>query len=216
MVKAPTAKIRVLLLDDHTIFRQGVARLINTEPDMELKLHCAQIGEALLIVAGGLVDVVLLDLDLGAEQGIDFLVQARKNGFTGPVLVLTAKVSPEEERTLLDEGASGILHKDASVELLAERIREVTGAPPSAGLPKNHAMPAGPIAPWAFKARFSARETMVLRMVVEGLANKQIATELSCTENVVKSVMQQLFRKTGTHTRSQLVRAALETYRDEL
>ena len=216
MVKAPTAKIRVLLLDDHTIFRQGVARLLNTEPDMELKLHCAQIGEALLIVAGGLVDVVLLDLDLGAEQGIDFLVQARKNGFAGPVLVLTAKVSKDEERVLLEEGASGILHKDSSVELLAERIREVSGAPPNTGLSRNQAMPAGPLAPWAFKARFSARETMVLRMVVEGLANKQIATELGCTENVVKSVMQQLFRKTGTHTRSQLVRAALETYRDEL
>jgi len=204
-------KIRVLLLDDHTIFRQGVARLLNSEPDLELKLHCARIGEALLAVAAGLVDVVLLDLDLGAERGTDFLAQVRKNGFEGPVLVLAAAVPEEEKAHLEAHGVSAILRKDASVELLAQHIRDAAGAPQPAPHPENTAPPA------ASGARpFSARESIVLRMVVEGMANKEIAAELSCTENVVKSVVQQLFRKTGTNTRSQLVRAALESHRDQL
>jgi two-component system nitrate/nitrite response regulator NarL len=206
-------KIRVLLVDDHTIFRQGVARLLNAEPDLELKLHCARVGEALLAVAAGLVDVVLLDLDLGAERGTDFLAQARKNGFQGPVLVLAAAI-PEEEKTLLEaHGVSATLRKDASVELLAQHIRQAMGASQS---PRRADGASARRPPVAGGRPFSARESIVLRMVVEGMANKEIAGELSCTENVVKSVVQQLFRKTGTNTRSQLVRAALESHRDQL
>ena len=63
---------------------------------------------------------------------------------------------------------------------------------------------------------FTPRETAALRLVVEGRANKEIAGELNCSEAVVKAVLQQLFRKTGTHTRSQLVRIALESHPDML
>jgi two-component system nitrate/nitrite response regulator NarL len=206
-------KTRILILDDHTILRQGVAGLLNAEPDMEMKLGCGSVGEALLIVAAGLVDVVLLDLDLGTERGTDFLAQARRNGFKGPVLVLTAGVTQEEEALLEQLGVSEILKKDSSVNQLAERVREAAGGSslqptvrqtPAVGLPNVGARP------------FTQREAATLRLVVEGLANKEIAGELDCSEAVVKGLMQQLFRKTGTHTRSQLVRVALEYHRELL
>jgi DNA-binding NarL/FixJ family response regulator len=205
-------KTRILILDDHTILRQGLAGLLNAEPDMEMKVGCGSVGEALLIVAAGLVDAVLLDLDLSAERGVDFLAQARRNGFQGPVLVLTAGVSKEEKALLESLGISGILFKDASVNQLAERVREAVGAPPRPeprpsleAIGASRAEPAKP---------FTPREAATLLLVVEGRANKEIAGELDCSEAIVKAVMQQLFRKTGTHTRSQLVRVALEYHRD--
>src|SRR5438105_8021466 len=194
------AKVRVLLLDDHTILRQGVARLLSAEPDFEVNLHCGSVGEALLIVGAGVVDLVILDLDLSGERGIDFLSQARKNGFTGPVMVLTANVPQEEEAELRGHGISGILRKDASIEMLAPRLREAIGSP-APRLPVAPLVAAGGATPPGRPARpFTAREGTVLRLVVEGLANKEIAGELGCSENVVKAVVQQLFKKTGTHT----------------
>jgi DNA-binding NarL/FixJ family response regulator len=201
-------KTRVLLLDDHTIFRQGVARLLNAEPDLELKAHCGSIGEALLVLAVGVIDFVLLDVDLGNESGIDFLRQARANGYQGPVLILTAGLTKDQKEVLEQFGISGVLEKDAPVEVLAARIREITGMPkPAAAAP--------PRTQDALR-RFSAREVSVLRLVVEGCTNKEIATELQSTEPAIKSILQQLFRKTGTRTRSQLVRVALEQHRDLL
>jgi two-component system nitrate/nitrite response regulator NarL len=201
-------KTRVLLLDDHTIFRQGVARLLNSEPDLELNLHTGAVGEALMIVAGGYVDIVLLDLDLGQERGIDFLAQARHNGYQGPVLVLTAGCSPQEEEVLLRYGVSGILRKDMSVDALAERIREVVGVPAVAGM--------GIFPGRETVKQLTGREALVLRLVVEGLQNKEIGAELGCTEVAVKGTLQQLFHKTGTRMRSQLVRFALDHYRNQI
>ena len=201
-------KTRVLLLDDHTIFRQGVARLLNAEPDLELNLHTGAVGEALMTVAGGYADIVLLDLDLGQERGIDFLAQARHNGFPGPVLVLTAGVSPQEEEVLRRYGIAGILRKDMSVDALAERIREVAGVPAVEGI--------GIVPIRETVKQLTGREALVLRLVVEGLQNKEIGGELGCTEAAVKGTLQQLFHKTGTRMRSQLVRFALEHYRNQI
>ena len=199
-------KIRVLLVDDHTLFRQSLARLLNSQPDIELKMHCATAGEGLLAVATRMVDLVLLDVDLGSERGIDFLAQARINGFRGPVLLLTAGVSNNEKEILESHGIAGVVRKDVSIDELATRIREAIGAPAPAS---------GPVAIPAENRPFSGRESWVLRLVVEGCGNKQIAGEMGLTEASVKAIMQQLFRKTGTHTRSQLVRLALEQLRDQ-
>lgn len=198
-------KIRLLLLDDHTIFRQGVARLLNAEPDMELNLHTGSVGEALTMVTGGYADLVILDLDLGQQRGIDFLAQARTK-FAGPVLVLAAGVSLQEEEALRRYGIAGILLKDMSVDKLAERIRDAVGAPAVAGIeterqPLKH---------------LTEREAMVLRLVVEGLENKEIAGRLGSSEASVKGILQQLFHKTGSRMRSQLVRFALEHYRNQI
>jgi two-component system, NarL family, nitrate/nitrite response regulator NarL len=215
VLKVPDHKIRILLLDDHTIFRQGLVRLLRTQPDLDLPLHCGSIGEALLGLAALPPDLVLLDVDLGAESGIDFLAQARRNGFHGPVLVLTAGISENEEQLLESHGISGILRKDVSIDVLAQRIRELARIQSHAGFPSSRA---GSPDTWASKRPkpLTSREVEVLRLLLEGLATKQIAHELSCTESSVKGIIQQLFHKSGTATRSQLVRAALEQYRDEL
>jgi two-component system nitrate/nitrite response regulator NarL len=214
MLKPLNNKVRILLLDDHTIFRQGLVNLLRTQPDLESPLHCGSVGEALLALAAVRPDIVLLDIDLGTESGFDFLVQARRNGFDGPVLVLTAGISEDEEQRLEPHGISGILRKDISIDVLAERIRELAGIQSHAGFARSVLSNSSPGS--KRPKSLTSREIEVLRLLLEGHANKQIAHELGCTESAVKGIIQQLFHKSGTATRSQLVRAALEQYRDEL
>ncbi len=208
---AAKKNIRVLLIDDHTIFRQGLAKLLNTQPDLELRFHCGSAGEALMLLASGVSDVVLLDVDLGEERGLDLLTRARQNGFQGPVLVLTAGVSAGEEQLLRNQRISGILRKDVSIEVLAAAIREAAdGRVPynSAFAPaEKRRAPYKPLTP---------REAQVLRFVVEGHSNKEIASEMDCSESAVKGILQQLFHKSGTGTRSQLLRLVLEHYRNQI
>jgi two-component system, NarL family, nitrate/nitrite response regulator NarL len=216
VLKLPDHKIRILLLDDHTIFRQGLVRLLRTQPDLDLPLHCGSVGEALRGLAAVPPDLVLLDVDLGAESGIDFLLQARRNGFHGPVLVLTAGVSQNEEQLLESHGISGILRKDVSIDVLAERIRELAGIRSHAGFAGSRTVVPNTSLGSKRAKPLTCREVEVLRLLLEGHANKQIAHELGCTESAVKGIIQQLFHKSGTASRSQLVRAALEQYRDEI
>ena len=204
-------KIRVLLIDDHTIFRQGLAKLLNTQPELELQFHCGSAGEALLLLTSGVIDVVLLDVDLGAERGLDLLTRARQNGFRGPVLILTAGVSAGEEQLLRNQGISGILRKDVSIEVLATAIREAA----EGRLPYNSAFAPAEKRSAAYKM-LTPREAQVLRFVVEGHSNKEIANKMDCSESAVKGILQQLFHKSGASTRSQLVRVVLEHYRDQI
>jgi two-component system, NarL family, nitrate/nitrite response regulator NarL len=216
VLEANSPKIRILLVDDHTIFRQGLVKLLNNQPGLELRLHCSAVGEALLLLTVGKPDLVLLDIDLGNERGIDFLAQARRNGFQGPVLILTAAVSRDEEAELQAHGISGIVRKDVSVEVLAARIRRAAETYPNGDLDNAAAIAHDALTDDTRPKPLTLREIEVLRLVLEGHANKKIAHELRCTESAVKGIIQQLFRKSGTATRSQLVRAALEQYRDQI
>jgi DNA-binding NarL/FixJ family response regulator len=93
-------KVRTLLVDDHAIFGECVARALSAEPDLEVS-YCATIADALKILQQQPIDVVLLDHDLGAERASQFLPAARQLGFAGRVLIVTAWVSDTEARRLL-------------------------------------------------------------------------------------------------------------------
>ena len=211
------APIRLLLVDDHALFREGLARLLGAEDDFEVTAHCGSASEGLQSLASTRVDVVLLDVDLGNERGADFLVEARRQGFEGPVLVVTAGMTDAEAALLIARGAAGIFLKENSAQLLAEGIRTV--AEGRAWIDQRHLTSlVGARQPrLAGEPRgLTEREREVLRGVFDGLANKEIAARLQVSESAVKAVLQQLFRKTGVRTRGQLVRVALERYAPEL
>jgi DNA-binding NarL/FixJ family response regulator len=130
--------------------------------------------------------------------------------------VLTAGISKDEEELLQHHGISGILRKDISVDVLADRIREVAGVQVDGDFAIRGAVSRNTLLGSKRPKPLTSREVEVLRLILEGHANKQIAHELSCTEAAVKGIIQQLFHKSGTATRSQLVRAALEQYRDQI
>ncbi len=218
MNQTSTNDIRVLLIDDHALFREGLARLIQSESGFNMVGHCSSGSEAIRILKTQLVDVVLLDLDLGPETGSEFLDNLKNIEFKGKVLVVTAGVNERDIPDLIRKGIVGILMKHNSPGLLLQGIRDTVQG--KVWFDQQMLRKA-----FAFKetrdaesksGAFTERERTVLSFVFEGLSNKEIADRIEVSESAVKSTLQHLFTKTGVRTRSQLVRVALEQHRDEL
>lgn len=207
--------IRLLVVDDHVLFREGLIRLLAAEPGYEVAGACAGIEEALVFLDRERIDVLLLDYDLGPEQPLLILDAIRQRKDPARVLMVTAGMGRAQMLTVLERGASGIFLKHSPPAQLTEAIRSVAegemwldprvvkpvieGAGRSAEAP----VPESPL---------SAREKAVLLGVLEGHGNKIIAAEMNLSESSVKAVLQQLFARTGVRTRSQLVRLALERH----
>jgi DNA-binding NarL/FixJ family response regulator len=207
-------KIRLLLLDDHALFREGLSRLLEGEPDLEMVACCASVGEATDVLRQKSIDLVLLDYDLGKERGFEFITQARQWDFQGRFLMVTAGMSDAESVQALNLGVSGIFPKHSSPMVLIQAIRKVMAGEiwldgnAIQALVRASKHPAG-----ADQTKtFTERETQVLQGVFEGLSNKVIGVRLNISESSVKAALQQLFQKTGVKTRSQLVRIVLEEH----
>ena len=106
--------IRLLLLDDHVLFRESLSRLLASEPDFEMAGHCGTVAEALEMLRGSPVDVLLLDFDLGDDLAAHFGGAARAAGFEGKILMVTAGMTAAESSFALTSGASGIFLKHNS------------------------------------------------------------------------------------------------------
>jgi two-component system nitrate/nitrite response regulator NarL len=210
------ADIRILLVDDHAVFRESVARLLSGERGFQMIRHCASVAEALQILTQERVDIVLLDFDLGERDGAHFMHAAKQQGFVGKVLVVTAGVEEDEAATLIHAGVAGIFMKHQSAALLVQSIREVmAGRAVFEQALLARAVAGGNTARSdARSTRFTPRERQVFSGVLDGLANKEIAGRIGVSESSVKATLQQLFGKTGVRTRSQLVRIALEQHKE--
>jgi DNA-binding NarL/FixJ family response regulator len=207
-------KIRILLLDDHSLFREGLSRLLAGEPDLVMAALCASVSEATDVLRRKPIDLVLLDYDLGKERGFEFITQARQAGFEGRFLMVTAGMSDAESVQALGLGVGGIFPKHRSPALLKQAIRKVMAG--ETWLDENAIQSLVRMSKHPQGAdqtrRFTERETQVLHGVFEGLSNKEIGARLDISESSVKAALQQLFQKTGVRTRSQLVRIALEEH----
>lgn len=198
--------IRLLLLDDHLLFREGLSRLLVTEPDFELVGQCGTPSEALDILTRTSVDIVLLDYDLEDDTGTRFISAATMAGYSGKILMVTAGMNELQAALAWKLGISGIALKHSSPASLLEAIRVVF----EGGI-WNH-QKREPSSPSSLKRApgLTPRERQVLRGILEGLTNKDIASHIGVSLSSVKGSLQQLFDKTGVRTRSQLVRIAIE------
>ena len=207
--------IRILLVDDHSLFRESLGRLLQTEPDLFIAGSCGSATAALAVPDLANFDLVLLDYDLGEEQGTHFLERAGEHGFAGRVLLVTAGMNDTAMIRALHSGSSGIFLKHSPPSRLVEAIRKVAEGEMwlDAGVARSMiaAASAGG-APKTETQALTTRELAVLKGVFEGLTNKEIGARLAISESSVKAVLQQLFDKTGVRTRSQLVRIALEKH----
>ena len=211
-----TRTIHLLLLDDHAMFREGLARTFEKEPDLEVVGQCSSSSEAIPLLAKG-VTMVLLDVDLGIERAIDFVEAAKAAAFDGQILVVTAGVSGQEAVQLVQAGVSGILHKHHSGDVLCETIRKVAAG--EVFLEEKYL-------PSLFRSvdrtrtperpKLTERDRCVLRYIFQGLTNREIGLQLEISEGAVKASLRQLFEKVGVRTRAQLVKVAIEQYRDQL
>lgn len=203
--------IRLLLLDDHVLFREGLRRLLVSESDFETVAECGTLAEALEVVSRTSIDIVLLDFDLEDTTGTRFITSAAARGFTGKILMVTAGMSPLDITVAKKLGISGIFLKHSSPATLLQAIRIVAeGAQwmdPKLTQPGPEAAKS---AESVEKQSLTVREQQVLRSVFEGLTNKEIARHIGASPSSVKATLQNLFEKTGVRTRSQLVRIAIE------
>ena len=207
-------QLRVLIVDDHTLFRESLGRLLEADTVCRIIGGCSSVGEALQVVAKEQIDIVLLDYDLGEEPGIYFLNESRRHGFSGQILMVTGGMSDEVMLRALDNGASGIFLKNSPLAELMQAIRRVMQGEIwiDPGMVKVLIAGARRQGGEGKQETLSTRERNVLRCVFEGLSNKEIGQQLGISEGSVKAALQQLFARTGVRTRSQLVRIAVERH----
>ena len=161
--------------------------------------------------------MVLVEVDLGAERGLDFIARARKQGFCGPILVLTGGVSGNEAVHLIQAGVAGIVKKQQSAAFLCDTIRQV--AKGEVYLEQDYLKPlfsALDNSRPRSRTRLTEHDKIVLRLVCQGLTNKDIGGRLGISESGAKSAVSQLFDKLLVRTRAQLVKAGLEQYGGDL
>jgi DNA-binding NarL/FixJ family response regulator len=217
MTDSITQTIRILLVDDHAMFREGLARMLERETDFRIAGQVTSATEALAVLESSGANLVLLDVDLGAERAVDFVSGARGAGYGGRILVVTAGISDQEAINLIQGGVAGILHKHHTTDELCGAIRLVASG--EVFVEKAYLRPlfqsldrsAPPKRP-----NLTERDRAVLRFLLQGLSNRDIAARLSISEGAVKASFRLVCEKLGVHTRSQLVKAALEKYKDQL
>jgi DNA-binding NarL/FixJ family response regulator len=200
--------IRLLLLDDHVLFREGLSRLLGTEPDFEMVAQCGTPAEALAVLARAAVDIVLLDYDLEDDTGTRFISSAKAAGYRGKILMVTAGMNELQSSLAWKLGISGISLKHSSPASLLQAIRTVV----EGGIwnDQKAIVPASSQSDVRHPPGLTPREQQVLRGVFEGLTNKEIAHHVGVSLSSVKASLQQLFDKTGVRTRSQLVLIAIK------
>jgi DNA-binding NarL/FixJ family response regulator len=182
-----------------------------SEPVFEIAAECGTLAEGLAALSKFAIDIVLLDFDLEDDTGARFITAATAQGYTGKILMVTAGMSPLDIAVTQKLGISGIFLKHSSPAALLEAICSVFEGREwmDPKLTKPGQDSATSRVPAAEKP-LVPREQQVLRSVFEGLTNKEIAGRIGTSQSTVKSILQDLFEKTGVRTRSQLVRIALE------
>jgi DNA-binding NarL/FixJ family response regulator len=207
-------RIRILIVDDHTLFRESLTRLLEADTDFQVAHACASVREALGTIETTPIDVVLLDYDLNEEMGVRFLTQSKLVNFPGRVLMVTSGMSDAAILRSIDDGAAGIFLKNSPLAELIQAIYRVTKGETwiDPGVAQAIIRAAHQPSETIAKDKISDREREVLRGILEGLSNKEISVKLGISEGTVKAALQQLFARTGVRTRSQLVRIAVEKH----
>jgi two-component system nitrate/nitrite response regulator NarL len=208
--------INLLLLDDHDMFREGLARTLEREPDLKVVGQCGSSAEALALLNRN-VHMVLLDVDLGNERALRFVEEARKADFEGQLLVVTAGISGQEAVRLLQSGVTGILHKRHSGEILCDSIRKLAaGESCLEGKYLTSLIQSVDRTRTTVNPKLTDRDRALIRHLLEGLTNREIGIHLEISEGAVKASLRLLFEKLNVRSRTQLVQVALKQYQDQL
>jgi len=199
------AKIRILAVDDHPVFRQGIAGLIGDQADMTLVGEASNGREAIQQFRTQRPDVTLMDLQMPDMNGLDATIAIRNEFPQARIIVLTTYVGDAQVLRALKAGAQGYLLKNLLHKELLEAIRAVHSG-------KKIISPevSCQLAEHAIDDSLSPAEVAVLRLIAGGNANKQIADQLSITEETVKSRVKNILSKLGANGRTHAVLIGLK------
>ena len=208
-----SSKIRIMIVDDHAVIRTGLRMLIEQEQTMTVVAMAGSPAEAMALAESEKPDIIVLDLMLGEEDGLDFLPDLCKISPASRVLVLTGVQTPESHRTAIRRGAMGIVLKQQAAELLLKAIRKVQEGEvwidrSMIGSVLNDVRSerleqVNPVT--AQIASLTPREREVVALVSEGLKNKAIGERLFISETTVTHHLSSIYSKLGVSDRLELV-----------
>jgi DNA-binding NarL/FixJ family response regulator len=197
-------QIRILSVEDHPVFRQGLATILETEPDMVLVGQAANGVEAIAEFRRHRPDVTLMDLRLPGTNGTDILIAIRGEFPDARIIMLSSSDSDGEIQRALRSGASGYVLKSMPQDDLLAVIRSV-----HAGKRQVPAEVAALLAEHLGEEDLTARELQVLQLIRDGHKNKQIADQLSISENTVNFHIKNIVDKLGANDRTHAVTIAV-------
>jgi two-component system NarL family response regulator len=197
-------KIRILIVDDHQLVREGIRANVNPAEDMSVVAEAGDGVEALARIKKLLPDIVLLDLRMPQMDGLEMMAHLKAAAFPTKVIIMTTFETEVDIFRSVEAGARGYLTKDSSPEEIVDAIRQV-----NAGDTYLPARIAQKIAEALRKPQVSRRELEVLYCVAAGKSNKEIAVQLSIAEGTVKTHVRRLLEKLGSVSRTAAVREAV-------
>lgn len=195
--------LKILIADDHQIVRRGLRMTIDAEKDMMVVGEAADGAAALALVRKCAPDVVLLDLQMPGQNGVETLEQLRPEFPNLPVLILTSFSDDAHIYAALRAGASGFLLKEMDGDELVEAIRGAAKGRPQLHPEIAHKLMARAPMPEDPFESLTGRERDILKLLGHGLSNKEIALELTLTEMTVKGYVSDLLAKLGVSDRTQ-------------
>ncbi|PSH03783.1 MAG: DNA-binding response regulator [Acidobacteria bacterium] len=210
-------KVQVVIADDHTIFRDGLRRLLDLEEDLEVVGEAADGSEAVAMVHEHKPSILLLDLAMPRTPGMDALRELAQQQTSTCIILLTAAIGQRQIVEALQIGARGIVMKDAATQLLLKAIRTVV-----AGQYWVDRKPVADIVGYLREQTLSQnaprkrgsfgltrREIEILGTIATGLTNKEIAQKFSLSEDTVKHHLTNIFGKVGVSSRLELALFAI-------
>lgn len=208
-------KIRVLVVDDHTILREGLRSLLESENDFDVVAEADNGHKAVEYVRKYKPDVVLMDIAMPLLNGINATEQIRRERRCTQVLILSQHESEEYIRRALAAGASGFLLKDTNSTELINAIRAVHQgesilSPAVTRLVIEDYLRWGDIQPKETRDGLTPRESEVLQLIAEGNTNKQIAKILCISIKTVQAHRSNLMKKLDLHDKAELVKYAIQ------
>lgn len=197
-------RIRVFSVDDHPLLREGIAAIINNQPDMQIVAQAATGSEAIQMFREHQPDITLMDLRLPDISGIDTLIAIRKDFPEARIIMLTTFEGDVDIRRSLEAGARGYMLKNMPPNELIEVIRQV-----HKGKKRIPAQVAAQLAEYFGDDDLTDREVEVLRQIASGNRNRDIADHLFISEETVKVHIKHIMEKLGASDRTESVAIAV-------